>query len=188
MANVSAFILTFNDAANIRQCLESLRGWTDDIIIVDSYSTDLTLDICQEFGCRIAQNKFVNQAVQSNWALETVNFKHDWIMRLDSDEILPEKLKGELSVLVETLPPEITGIYLNRRQYFMNRWLKHGGIYPHFILRVFRKGCGLYENKTEEHYVLKRGTAVRARNDFLEDNRNNNLNFWIKFGILPITV
>lgn len=180
MAKISVFILTFNEAANIRRCLESVRNFTDDIVIVDSQSTDQTLEICKEFGCRVFQNKFVNHAKQCNWALETVDFRHDWILRLDSDELLPTKLKKELGQLVETSGGEVGGIYLNRRQYFMNRWLKHGGIYPHFILRVFRKGGGLYEDKTEEHFVLKTGTAVRASNDFLEDNRNNNLKFWLQ--------
>ena len=179
MAKISVFILAFNEELQIRRCLESLRGWSDDIVIVDSFSTDATLDIAREFGCRIAQNKFVNHAVQSNWALQTVDFKYDWILRLDSDELLPVKLKAELTDLADKLPPEVTGIYLNRRQYFMNRWLKHGGIYPHFILRAFRKDSGLYENKTEEHFVLKRGTAVKTKNDFLEDNRNNTMDFWL---------
>jgi glycosyltransferase involved in cell wall biosynthesis len=179
MSKISVFILTFNEAANIRRCLCSVKNLTDDIVIVDSFSTDATLDICREFGCRIVQNKFVNHAVQCNWAMETVEFKNDWLLRLDSDEFLPEAIKAEIDGLVSTLPDDVSGVYLNRRQYFMNRWLKHGGIYPHHILRLFRKGSGSYENKTEEHFVLKRGRAVRARHDFLEDNRNNDLDFWL---------
>lgn len=179
-AEISVFILAFNEAANIRGCLESLRGSFDDIVIVDSYSTDETLSIGEEFGCRIVQHEFENHALQCNWALETVDFRYDWILRMDSDEILPDKLKVELADLARTLDDSVTGIYLNRRQYFMNRWLRHGGTYPHRILRVFRAGAGKYENKTEEHFVLKRGTAINAKNDFLEDNRNNDLKFWLR--------
>lgn len=179
-AKISVFILTFNEAANIRSCLESLAGSFDDIVIVDSYSSDETLSICAEFGCRIVQHPFENQALQCNWALETVDFQHGWILRLDSDEILPEKLKAELVDLATSLGDDVTGVYLNRRQYFMNKWLRHGGIYPHHILRLFRAGAGEYENKTEEHFILKRGTSVKAKNDFLEDNRNNDLPFWLR--------
>ena len=93
MENISVFILTCNEAANIRRCLESLRGWTDDIVIVDSGSTDGTLAICCEYRSRIYQNKFINHAIQCNWALDNINYKHEWIMRLDSDEMLPDKLK-----------------------------------------------------------------------------------------------
>lgn len=180
MAKISVFILTFNEEANIRRCLESLRGFSDDIIIVDSYSTDRTLPTGKEFGCRIFQHEFSNHALQCNWALDTIDFRHDWILRLDSDEMLPERLKEELAELVGTVDENVTGIYMNRRQYFMNRWLKHGGIYPHYILRLFRKGVGHYENKTEEHFVLKEGMAIKAKGDFLEDNRNNNLKFWLQ--------
>lgn len=179
-AEISVFILAFNEEANIRGCLESLRGSFDDIVIVDSYSTDETLSIGEEFGCRIVQHEFENQALQCNWALEAVDFRYDWILRMDSDEILPDKLKAELADLARTLDDSVTGIYLNRRQYFMNRWLRHGGIYPHHILRVFRTGAGKYENKSQEHFVLNHGTAIKAKNDFLEDNRNNDLKFWLR--------
>lgn len=180
MARVSTFILTFNEEANIRKCLDSLRGFTDDIVIVDSYSTDNTLVFCENAGCRIFQNEFVNHAVQCNWAIDNINFRYDWILRMDADEILPNGLKGELNFLLDTSPQYITGIYLNRRHYFMNKWLKHGGLYPHYILRLWRRGAGYYENKTEEHFVLKYGQSLKAKNDFLEDNRNNDLRFWVR--------
>ncbi len=177
---ISVFILTYNEEANIRRCLDSLREWADDIVIVDSFSTDSTLSICEEFGCRIVQHEFINHAIQCNWVLDEIDFKYKWVLRLDSDELLPEKLKEELGQLVEMAADDVTGIYLNRRQYFMNRWLKHGGVYPHRILRVFRKGVGSYEEKTEEHFILKKGRAIKAKNDFLEDNRNNTMKFWLQ--------
>ena len=180
MAAISVFILTYNEEVNIQACLESLAGFTGDIVFVDSYSTDKTLEMGRAAGARIFQNKFVNHAVQCNWAIDTIEFKYDWILRMDSDELLPEKLKSELAEMARTLPADVTGIYLNRRQYFMNRWLKHGGMYPHFILRAWRKGAGRFENKTEEHFVLARGTTVKAKNDFLEDNRINDLRFWVR--------
>lgn len=177
---VSAILLTYNEEANIRRCLESIKDLTDDIVIVDSFSTDRTLQICKEYGCRIVQNAFVNHAVQFNWALDNVPLDRPWILRLDSDEILPLKLKRELMELPATCGPDITGIYLNRRMYFMNRWLKHGGMYPHYILRIFRNGAGRYEEKTEEHLVLKFGKVIYARQDFLEDNRQNTLKYWLR--------
>jgi glycosyltransferase involved in cell wall biosynthesis len=175
----SVFILTYNEQANIERCLRSLVGFTDDVVIIDSYSKDDTLDICRRYGARILQNRFVNHGVQSNWGLQNGGFKYDWIIRLDSDEILPTKLKHELNQIADTAPADVTTIYLNRRQYFMNRWLRHGGIYPHHILRVFRKDCGAYEEKTEEHFIPSYGRSVTAKNDFLEDNRNNDMDFWL---------
>ena len=179
-AHVSLIILTFNEEANILRCVKSVEDFADDIVVVDSHSTDGTLKICKDNGCRIYQHKFVNQAIQFNWALDNVPLDRPWILRLDADELLPDGLKRELAELVITCSPEITGIYLNRRMYFMNRWLKHGGLYPHYILRVFRIGAARYEEKTEEHLVLNRGRTIYAKNDFLEDNRQNTLKYWLK--------
>jgi len=177
---ISIILLTFNEEANIRRCLESIKDLTEDIVIIDSFSTDSTLKICKEYGCRIVQNRFVNHAVQFNWALDNVPLHRPWLLRLDSDEILPTKLKRELLELTMFSSPDITGIYLNRRTLFMNRWLKHGGMYPHYILRIFRNRAGRYEEKTEEHLVLKNGRAIHAKEDFVEDNRQNTLKYWLK--------
>jgi glycosyltransferase involved in cell wall biosynthesis len=178
--SVTAIILTFNEERNIERCLDSLADFTDDVVIVDSASTDNTLKICEAHRCRIYQHAFVNQALQFNWALDHVPIERPWILRLDADEVLPIRLKAELRELIGNAGPEIAGIYLNRRMYFMNRWLKHGGMYPHHILRLFRKGMARYEEKTEEHLILTRGRAIHARHDFLEDNRQNHLKYWLR--------
>jgi len=177
---ISLIILTYNEEANIAHPLESVKNWVGEIIIVDSYSTDRTLEICRKYTDRIYQHVFENQAKQFNWALDNVPISYDWVMRLDADETLPARLKQELADLVSSCEANVTGIYMNRRMYFMNRWLKHGGIYPHYILRVFRRGSGRYEEKTEEHFVLTKGRAVRAQNEFLEDNRQNTLKYWLR--------
>jgi glycosyltransferase involved in cell wall biosynthesis len=178
--SVTVVILTFNEERNIERCLDSLAGFTDDIVIVDSASTDNTLKICDSHHCRIYEHAFVNQALQFNWALDHVPLDRPWILRLDADEVLPLRLKEELNELVKTSDRDITGIYLNRRMYFMNRWLKHGGIYPHYILRLFKNGMARYEEKTEEHLILTNGRAISAKHDFLEDNRQNHLKYWLR--------
>ncbi|MGH9425372.1 MAG: glycosyltransferase family 2 protein, partial [Terriglobia bacterium] len=180
VAQLTLIILTYNEEHNIERCLESVKDFTDDIVILDSFSTDATLKICEAYGCRIYQHKFINHAIQVNWALDNVPLDRPWILRLDADEMLPTNLKRELLELVRTCGPDVTGIFLNRRMYFMNRWLKHGGIYPHYILRLFRKGAARYEQKTEEHLVLTTGRAIYATHDFLEDNRQNDLKYWLR--------
>ena len=173
---ISIIILTYNEKQNIRSCLGSISDLTDDIIIVDSYSTDETLGICREFGCRIFQNPFIDQAHQFNWALDHIDIKYDWVLRLDADEVVPDKLKAEMRSTVAT-ESGVNGYYLNRRMIWMNRWLKHGRMYPHYILRLFRKGYGRYELKTEEHLIVS-GTTAYMKNDFLEDNQNNTLDYF----------
>ena len=173
---ISVVILTFNDEVQIESCMQSLAGGTDDIVVIDSYSNDTTVTICENFGARIFQNPFVNQAIQFNWALDNVDLKNDWVLRLDSDEILPDRLKREITSKVET-PNDCKGFYLNRRMYWMGRWLRHGRMYPHFILRLFKKGFARYEEKTEEHLIVD-GEVGFLESDFLEDNKKNNLDYF----------
>jgi len=108
--------------------------------------------------------------------LDDTNIKHDWVMRLDSDEIVPNRLREEIIERVGK-EPEIAAYYINRRMYWMGRWLRHGGLYPHYILRIFKKGQGRYEERTEEHLIVH-GKTANMKNDFLEFNRKNLLEYF----------
>jgi len=173
---ISIIILTYNDEIQIANCLESIRDISDEIIVVDSFSTDQTVDICRQYGAKVYQNPFVNQALQFNWALDNVPIKHEWVLRLDSDEIVPVRLRREMSrrILDDT---GIAAYYLNRRMYWMGRFLRHGRMYPHHIVRLFRKGRARYEVKTEEHLIVD-GAVGYMKNDFLEDNKKNSLDYF----------
>lgn len=173
---ISIIILTYNDECQIANCLESIRDLSDDIIIVDSQSTDRTNEICRQYGGKVYQNPFVNQAIQFNWALDNADVKYDWILRLDSDEVVPDKLKVEIRARAGK-EPGIAAYALNRRMYWMGRFLRWGRMYPHYIVRLFRKGKARYEERTEEHLVVD-GKVGRMRNDFLEDNKKNTLDYF----------
>jgi glycosyltransferase involved in cell wall biosynthesis len=173
---ISIIILTFNDEIQIENCLASLNGLSDDIIVVDSFSKDKTVEICKARGARVFQNPFVNQAIQFNWALDHVDIRHDWVLRLDSDEMVPPKLKHEILERLTANEP-FQAYALNRRMYWMNRFLRHGRMYPHYIVRLFRKGHARYEERTEEHLVVNGATGQMA-NDFLEDNKKNTLDYF----------
>ena len=179
---LSVIILSYNEELNIARCLNSVKDLSDDIIIVDSYSTDNTLKICKGYSCRIYQHAFENQAKQFNWALDNVEIKNDWIIRLDCDEIIPDKLKKEIEGILNE-NTGFDGYYLNRRMYWMNKWLKHGRMYPHYIVRLFRKRKARYEEKTEEHLVVN-GKTGYLKNDFLEDNRINTIEYFTKKHVL----
>lgn len=173
---ISVIILTYEDEIQIGNCLASIADLSDDIIVIDSFSKDRTLDICREHGARVYQNPFVNQAIQFNWALDNVPIKHEWILRLDSDEIVPDKLKAEIRRRMGR-ESGIVAYYLNRRMYWMGRFLRHGRMYPHYIVRLFRMGRARYEERTEEHLVVD-GNIGKLKNDFLEDNKKNNLDYF----------
>src|SRR5260221_9676856 len=172
---ISEIILTYNDEVQIDACLASVAQLTDDINVVASHSRERTAELCRARGARVVQHAFINQALQFNWAVDNVPLKYDWILRLDSDEIVPERLINEIRQRVGN--EAYDGYYLNRRMYWMNRWLRHGRMYPHYILRLFRRGRARYEERTEEHLVLQ-GSAGYLRNDFLEDNRKNTLDYF----------
>ncbi len=171
--SVSVIILTLNEETNIERCLKSVADWAAEIIVVDSGSTDLTLEIAERFGARVAKHAFKNQADQFNWALDNLEIKSDWILRLDADEyILPELAEEIKSVIGST--SAVNGYYIKRRVYFMGRWIKHGGYYPTWILRLFRKGEGRSEDRImDEYIILLEGRAGRLKNDFADDNRKS---------------
>ena len=175
---VSLLILTYNEEVNIEHTLESVKDWVGEIIIVDSFSTDRTLEICRKYTDKIYPHPFENQAQQFNWALDHVPIAHDWILRLDSDEMVTPELAAELAEALPRLPADVTGLYMKRRVFFMGRWMRHGAYYPIWFLRLFRKGMGRYEEITEEHIVLSGGRAEKLKHDFIDYNRKG-LTFWI---------
>ena len=177
--SISVIILTYNEELNIENCLKSVVGLADEIFIVDSYSTDGTTRIAKRYGAKIIQHPFENQAQQFNWALDNLEIKNDWILRLDADEYLTRELKNEITEKLENTPSNISGYYIKRRVYFMGRWIKHGGYYPTWLLRLFRNGKGRSEErKMGEHIGLLEGKAKKLKNDFIDDNKND-LEDWI---------
>lgn len=176
--SLTLIVLTYNEEQNVRRALESVRGVVEQIIIVDSFSTDQTLSICEEFGADIYQRAFDNQAKQFNWALEHVTIRGEWILRLDADEYLTGALADEIRKKLAAVSEVVTGFYMRRRVMFMGRWMKHGAYYPMWFLRLFRRGKGRYEEITEEHIVLTEGKAMRLEHDFIDFNRKG-LTFWV---------
>ncbi|MDO8504644.1 MAG: glycosyltransferase family 2 protein [Candidatus Liptonbacteria bacterium] len=179
MPKVSLIVLTFNEGLNLRKCLKSAEGLVSEIIIVDSGSTDDTPKIAEEFKAKVFRHDFKNQAETFNWALQNTNPSGEWIMRLDADEeILPE-LKKEIEEKLPGIPADVGGVILRRRTYFSGTWMRHGGIYPTLLLRIFRNGKGMSEEREmDEHLILKEGSAVTFENDFI-DNNLNPLGVWI---------
>jgi glycosyltransferase involved in cell wall biosynthesis len=173
---ISIVILTYNDECQIANCLSSVRALSDDIVVIDSFSNDRTEEICVAAGAKFVQNPFVNQAIQFNWALDNVPLKYDWVLRLDSDEIVPAGLANEMRERVGK-DAGVRAYALNRRMIWMGRWLKHGRMYPHYIVRLFQKGYARYEERTEEHLIVT-GATARMTNDFLEDNKKNYLDYF----------
>lgn len=134
---VSVVILTFNEERNIVRCLDSL-SWCDDVVVVDSGSSDRTVELATAKGARVIGRAFDNFAGQRNFALDSASFRHDWILHLDADEAITEPFKAKLS---ELAPPE--GIFAYRvpsKLMFMGRWIRRSSMYPVYQVRLGRLG------------------------------------------------
>lgn len=135
----SVTIITLNEEKNLRDCLQSVR-WADEIVIVDSGSTDATLKIAEEFGCKVIHNPWPGMREQKNIA--TTAAAGPWILNLDADERMSEELQAEVqSHLAE---PKFDGYSFPRKNIFLGKWMRHGGWYPDETLRLFRKGQGKF--------------------------------------------
>lgn len=176
---ISVIILTYNEEKNIEECLKSIFEWANSVIIVDSFSNDKTLEIAKQYTDKIYQHPFETQAKKFNWALDNLAINTEWVMRLDADERITKELAEEICSLIPNLSSEITGLYVKRRVYFMDRWIKYGGYYPTWLLRIWRKGKAKLENKfMDEHTVLHNGTVLYLKNDIEEKNKKD-LTWWI---------
>ena len=177
---ITVIILTYNEEKHIERCIKSLQKFAQDIIVIDSFSTDRTKAIAESYVVQFYQNPWVNHSVQLNWAIKNVPINTPWAMRVDADEYVTDQLAQEINEKVGGLEPSINGVYLKRRVYFMDRWIRHGGWYPQILLRIWRTGYGACEERwMDEHIILSGGPTVLFDRDFVDDNLNH-LTWWIE--------
>ena len=169
MKKLTAIILTLNEEKNIGFCIESLIGFANQIIVIDSFSTDKTEEIVRSFpNTEFYSNKFVSFSDQFNYALKQVNIKNEWILRIDADELLTKESGEEIiNIINDNDKCEIfSGLMLRFRFNFLGRFLKHGGVYPHYMLRVIKKGFGGIENRRmDEHLFVVKGKIYYCKKD-----------------------
>jgi glycosyltransferase involved in cell wall biosynthesis len=176
---LSVFILTKDEEANLPFALESLVGLDAEVYVVDSGSVDRTAEIAAAAGCSVVTHEFVTHARQVNWALDNLPFRSEWIMRLDADERLTAELATELRDKLARLPADVTGLMLKRRVYFWERWIRHGGYYPTWLLRVWRRGAARCEDREmDEHMLVTHGRIGNLDHDIIDENHKG-LGFWI---------
>jgi glycosyltransferase involved in cell wall biosynthesis len=172
-ANIAVIILTYNESVHIQRALEHIGGFAREIFLVDSFSTDNTVEIAETWGAKVWQHPFRYQAEQFNWALDNVPVTSDWVMRLDADEIIEADLAEEIVKKLPTLPPDITGVNLNRKTIFRGRFIRHGGRYPLELLRIWRRGKARVEDRwMDEHLYLTEGRSVTFKGGFADHNLN----------------
>lgn len=178
-STITAIILTYNEAQHIERCINSIKEIVNEIIVVDSFSTDNTLLLAESLGAKVYKNPFINQAVQFNWALKNCNIKSEWILRIDADEFIENKNDISLKKYLYNLNKNVNGILIKRKIIFLGKPLLNGGWYPKYNLRIFKNGYGECENRwMDEHIIINEGVIEKINIDFIDENLNN-LKWWI---------
>lgn len=152
--DLTVIIITFQEEANIKACVESVRGVTENIFVVDSYSSDGTQKILNELGVRFLEHGFTTYADKRNWSQTNNPFKTKWVMHLDADERLTPELSKWLLTEFSDQKERYDAFLFSRKTIFLNRWIKYGGQYPNFHMRLFKANIGYCEEKAyDQHFV-----------------------------------
>lgn len=172
MKQLSAAIITYNEEKNIRRCLESLQGIVDEIVVVDSCSTDNTKAICQSFNVRFIEQPFLGYIEQKNFAIQNTNY--DFVISLDADETLDELLKQSIAACKkEGFTSD--SYNMNRCTSFCGRWIKHGTWYPDKKIRLFNKNKAKWAgiNPHDKIELAATATCQYLKGDILHYSYNN---------------
>ncbi|MGA7161513.1 MAG: glycosyltransferase family 2 protein [Bacteroidota bacterium] len=160
MQKISAVIVTFNEEKNIERCLLSLQ-WVDELIVVDAFSDDRTVEICRRLNAKVVQKKWEGYALQKQFALSMAS--HTWVLLMDADEEAPPELHREIKTVIST-DSEISGYEIARKSFFLGQWMKYGGWYPGYQLRLFLKSKAFIPQRPVHEGVEVQGTVGRLRN------------------------
>lgn len=173
-----AVIIAYNEAVHLARCLASVQAVTRRILVVDSGSTDSTVDIARSYGASVLQHDWLNYSTQYNWALDQVRDQSDWVMRIDADEVLSEDLVRDIRQRLAGLSPDVHGVFVTRRIQFMGRMLRYGGVSSR-ALRIFRNGSGRCESRWMDEHIKVAGKSVRFRGE-IHDINLKPLDWWIQ--------
>ena len=162
---ISGFVITYNEADNIAACLDTMK-WADEMIVVDSFSQDETVQIARRYTDRVIQRPFAAYTDQTRFACEQCT--GDWVVWLDADERLTPEALAELKARFEAPGgPGADGFSFPRKTYFLDRWIMHGGWYPQHKVRVFRRAAGRIGGNPAHPAAEIEGTVVKLRGDIL---------------------
>ncbi|PWS31703.1 glycosyltransferase family 2 protein [Pedobacter paludis] len=180
--NFSFIILTYNEEVHLPRLLESIKALRAPIFVLDSGSTDGTVDIASEYGATIKTNPFLNHPKQWDFALRNFEITTPWIIGLDADQTLTPSLFKLLNDFKTEDYNDVNGIYFNRKNFFQGKWIRFGGYYPFYQLKMFRKGVGFSDlNENMDHRFITSGKTIIWKNGYLleENLKENDINFWL---------
>lgn len=166
---VSVVILTHNAERIVEPCLQSVAAWAAEIFVVDSGSTDGTESLVLRYTDKLIRHRFENYTEQRNWAQAHLPLRNDWVLHLDADERVSPELARAIGTFFESPRRHvINGLLICRRTVFMGRWMKHGGHYPRWHLRLFRRDKGKCEDRAYDQHFLVEGPVDRLSGDLID--------------------
>ena len=180
MSDLSVIVITLNEEKNIRDCLQSV-AWADEIVVVDSKSTDRTVEIAREFTEKIIITDWIGYSRTKKLALEQATC--EWVLWIDADERATEDLKSEIRSVIKADPPQ-NGFEAARRAFFLGKWIKHCGWYQGYVLRLFRKNKGRFDENLVHEGVILAGERGRLKGDlvhFTDDSLEHYLEKFNKY-------
>ena len=177
--SIAAIILTKNEEKHIARCINSLKGICDEVFVIDSLSTDRTCEIAEELGAKVYKNPWKNYATQFNYGVYQCPIQSEWIWRIDADEFLEGNIGTAVKNALSNCSESVNGVYVRKRIDFMGKPLLHGGWYPSYHLKIFRKGHGDCENRwMDEHIRIFDGTTITIKEGNQVDANLNDLTWW----------
>lgn len=175
---VSVLVLTKNEEVNIEACLRTLM-FSDDIVVLDSFSSDTTCEICKKFpNVRLVQRKFDTWSKHSNWAMENIEYKHPWVYYSDADERVTNELRDEIITVANDSTQQHVAFRLRYKNMFLGRWIRRGGLYPVWIIRLFRPEKIRYEDREVNAHPVMQGSLGDLHQHFIHYSFNKGLAPW----------
>jgi glycosyltransferase involved in cell wall biosynthesis len=177
-APLSILVVTMNEERNIAACLDSIVGWADDIVVVDSGSGDRTLALCGERGLTPVFHAYIDHRSQMQWAMTSIPWKHDWLLLLDADHVVTDEFKGAVSAMLRNDEGRVNGYYNPHLQYFRNRPVR--GLKQDYLQLVRRSHARLDDSELVDFRIVIDGPTARLPGAIVESNQNElNIDFWI---------
>lgn len=175
---ITVIILTHNESMHILRAIKSAKQIANEIVVVDSFSTDDTAQLAEGAGATVIYHKFENQAKQFNWALEQLPECTNWVFRLDADEIISDDLSKSVQIALVNPNANLVGFNVNRRIAFLRRPIKFGGIFPIQSLRLFKFGFGRCEDRWMDEHIVVEGEVAELSGELLDDSLKS-LSEWV---------
>ncbi|MDD3265794.1 MAG: glycosyltransferase family 2 protein [Burkholderiales bacterium] len=174
---IVAIVMTFNEEIHIKRCLEKLQGIATDILLIDSFSTDKTVEIANSLGAKVLQNTWVNYSQQFQYGMQNLPADTDWVMRIDADEYLSDDFAIDIKEKLSSLSTDITGIYCSLRRVFLGKIIQHGAVNIK-MLRLWRHGYGKMETRWMDEHIQLTGNTATFRG-YIIDHNLNSLTWWV---------